>query len=427
MEYYREELFPFVSLTALQTDKFKSGCLSATLLTQLDRETAAEYAVLPYVLRRGTTSLPDMRAFSARLDGLYGAVIEPRVRKLGEIQGLGFISRFSEDRYLPGNPGVLEEVIRLTADLWLSPNTRGGLFQSAYVDSERQKLLERLAAMRNDRQGWALRRLVENMCAFEPYAVSAYGSEEEAEAIHYVKLTKDYRTLLASSPMEFFYCGSQPGPKVADMLREALMLLPRGEIDMELGTDVRLNAVEAQPRVFSEEMNLTQGNLAVGFRLGECMEDPDEAAIRVFNGLYGEDLNSKLFLNVREKQSLCYDVISSVDILKGIMTVYAGIDLDKYQPALDEILHQLDLIREGEITEEELTAVRNFAAAKLRAVPDDCMALERFYLRQTVQGLDASPLDMAALAESVTRDRLVEIARGVETDAVFFLKGEDEE
>ena len=76
MEYFREELFPCVSLTAVQTDKFKTGCLTAYLLTQLRRETAAENALLPYVLRRGTKSLPDMRRISARLDALYGAEIE---------------------------------------------------------------------------------------------------------------------------------------------------------------------------------------------------------------------------------------------------------------------------------------------------------------------------------------------------------------
>lgn len=105
MEYFREELFPCVSLTAVQTDKFKTGCMTAYLLTQLHRETAAENAVLPYVLRRGTKSLPDMRRISERLDALYGAEIEPSVRKLGEIQAVGFYAGFAEDAFLPGETG----------------------------------------------------------------------------------------------------------------------------------------------------------------------------------------------------------------------------------------------------------------------------------------------------------------------------------
>ncbi len=168
MDYFREELFPCVSLTALRSTQCKTGCLSVSLLTQLDRETAAERAVLPYVLRRGTTSLPDMRSFSARLDGLYGAAVEPSVRKLGEIQAVGFLASAAEDRFLPGDQGVLENVIALLAELWLSPNTRGGLFLPDYVDGERQKLLERIDAQKNDRRTWAIRRLVENMCPVSP-------------------------------------------------------------------------------------------------------------------------------------------------------------------------------------------------------------------------------------------------------------------
>ena len=424
MDYYRGELAPCVYLTALRTDRFKTGFLSASLLTQLTREKAAGNAVLPYVLRRGTASAPDMRALSARLDALYGASVEPLVRKLGEIHAVGFYASFPQDRFLPGDTQVLRDVAALMGELWLSPNTRGGLFLPDYVDSEREKLLERLEAMRNDRRSWAVRRLVENMCAMEDYAVSAMGSEDEAENIHYVRLTKDYRSLLAASPIEFFYCGDQAGEQVAELLHNALMLLPRGEVDPDLGTDVRMNALEAEPRYFTEEMDVTQGNLAMGFRLGKCMEDPDEPAIRVFNAVFGGGPTSKLFSNVRERLSLCYYANSTIDLHKGLLVVSSGIDFDKYDAAKDEILAQLEAVRRGEITPEELDAAKKYAANGMRTLADTPAALENFYLSQAVNGTDASPMDLAALMEEVTAEEVAEIARGVELDAVFFLKGE---
>ena len=424
MDYYRGELAPCVYLTALRTDRFKTGFLSASLLTQLTREKAAGNAVLPYVLRRGTASAPDMRALSARLDALYGASVEPLVRKLGEIHAVGFYASFPQDRFLPGDTQVLRDVAALMGELWLSPNTRGGLFLPDYVDSEREKLLERLEAMRNDRRSWTVRRLVENMCAMEDYAVSAMGSEDEAENIHYVRLTKDYRSLLAASPIEFFYCGDQAGEQVAELLHNALMLLPRGEVDPDLGTDVRMNALEAEPRYFTEEMDDTQGNLAMGFRLGKCMEDPDEPAIRVFNAVFGGGPTSKLFSNVRERLSLCYYANSTIDLHKGLLVVSSGIDFDKYDAAKDEILAQLEAMRRGEIAPEELDAAKKYAANGMRTLADTPAALENFYLSQAVNGTDASPMDLAALMEEVTAEEVAEIARGVELDAVFFLKGE---
>ncbi len=427
MEYYRRELAPCVYLTALRTDQFKTGYLTASLLTQLSRERAALNAVLPYVLRRGTTSAPDMRAFSARLDGLYGAAIEPKVRKLGEIQALGFAAAFSEDRYLPEGQQIFPEIVRLMGELWLSPNTRGGLFLPDYVDSERQNLLQRMESLRNDRRSWAVRRLVENMCAMEDYAVSALGSPDEAENIHYVKLTKDYRALLGASPVEFFYCGSLDGGQVARLLADALLLLPRGEIDLDMGTDVRMNALEAQPRYFTEEMDVTQGNLAMGFRLGECMEDTDDVTLRTFNTLFGSGPSSRLFRNVRERMSLCYYASSSLDFHKGILTVSSGIDFDKYDAVREEILAQLDAVRRGEFSDDELETAKATTGAYLRLVPDSLTGMESFYTAQIVRGMDASPEDHLALLEDVTKDDVIRVAQSVELDAVYFLRGEAKE
>ena len=427
MEYFREELFPCVSLTAVQTDKFKTGCMTAYLLTQLHRETAAENAVLPYVLRRGTKSLPDMRRISERLDALYGAEIEPSVRKLGEIQAVGFYAGFSEDAFLPGETDVLGEVISLLSELWLSPATRGGLFLPAYVDSEREQLVERIERVKNDKRSWAFRRLRENMCAYEDYATGAYGTADEAGSIHYVKLTKHYKELLAVSPMEIFYCGSLGADAVAEKLSDAFSGMPRGEIDYDIGTDIRMNAVEESVREFTDELSVTQGKLVMGYRLGDCMEDPDIAALYVFNAVFGGCVTSKLFMNVREKLSLCYYASSLVDLHKGLMIVSSGVDFDKFGAAKDEICAQLEAIKRGEVTDDELLAAKKSVASDLRATLDSQYNLEGFYLANTIDGLDFDPEELAEAVECVELQTVVDIANSVVGDAVYYLRGNGEE
>jgi predicted Zn-dependent peptidase len=426
LEAVRKDILPYVALTCLQTEKFKTSCLSVTLLTQLNRETAAKNALIPFVLRRGCASHPDMESLSAYLDGLYGARVEPVVRKKGEIQCVGFVASFCEERYLPERMGLLDRVSALLGELLLSPNTRGGLFLPSYVDSERDKLIERIDASVNEKRSYSLRRLLELMCPFEDYATDRFGTREEAEAVSYTKLTRCYRELLQRAPLEIFYCGGAEPEAVERAMKSALLTLPRGEPDRELGTDIRMNALEEPPRTFTEELDVTQGKLAVGFRLGECMEEPDQAALRVFNAVYGGSVTSKLFMNVRERLSLCYFASSSLDRHKGIMTVSSGIEFDKYDEALREILAQLDTIGEGHVTESELTAARKFIASDLRSDTDSPGALEDFYLSQAIDGLSYGPMELAALAEGVTLDDIVKIARGVECDAVYFLRGKTE-
>lgn len=426
MDISREEILPGVELTCLRSDKFKTACLSLSLLTQLKRETASMNALIPLVLRRGTTQYPDMEALSRKLDELYGTAIEPVVRRIGEIQCIGFYASIPETDFLPGRQDVLCDTAELMGQLLLSPVTRGGLLLPDYVESEREKMAELIRSRVNDKRGYAMLRCMEEMCCYEDYAVSRFGSEADCESIHYQKLTRHYRSILQTSPVEIFYCGRADSRRVARVFRDALSMLPRGEIDYDIGTDVRMNAVEAQPRYVEEEMNISQGKLVIGFRLGDVMEEPDIAAIYVFNSVFGSGSTSKLFVNVREKLQLCYYAGSSVDIHKGIMLVSSGIEFDKFDAAKAEILSQLDEMKNGNITDDELNAAKSGIASALRSGMDSQGELEGFFLSQTLAGLDYGPMELAQLVEEVTKDSVVSVAKSVECDLVYFLKGSGE-
>lgn len=427
MEFNRTELMPGVFLSHLRSDKFKTACMSVTLLTQLRRETAAMNAVIPFVLRRGTTRYSDMEQLSRRMDELYGAAVEPVVRRIGEIQCIGFYGSFPEPDYLPGGEALLGDTCALMAQLLLDPVTRGGLLLPQYVDSEREKLLDIIRSCMNDKRSYALTRCIEEMCCYEDFAVSRFGSESEAENIHYKKLTRHYRELIQTCPVEIFYCGKTDFKAVSAAMRDAFSAMPRGEIDYDIGTDLRMNAVEDHIRFVEEEMDVTQGKLVLGFRLGECMEEPDIPALYVFNAVYGSGATSKLFMNVREKLSLCYYASSAVYLHKGIMLVSSGIEFDKLDAARDEILAQLDSVRRGEITGDELRSAKKSVASDLRAVQDSIGELEGFYLSQALDGLDYGPAELAALAEDVTKEDVQAIAESIECDLIYFLKGSGEE
>ena len=424
MELTRTEILPGVWLSHLRTDKFKTACLSLTLLTQLKRDTAAMNALIPYVLRRGTTRSPDMEALSARLEALYGTAIEPVVRRIGEIQGIGFYASIPEEDYLPGGKGVLQKASALLGELLLSPATRGGLLLPRYVDSEKEKMLETIRSRVNDKRSYALFRCVEEMCCCEDFAVGRIGGEEECEAIHYQKLSKHYKNLLQSCPIEIFYGGRAEKKQLIGYLRDALMTLPRGEIDYEIGTDVRMNALEEQPRTVEESMDVSQGKLVMGFRLGESMEEPDTAALLVFNACFGGGTTSKLFVNVRERLQLCYYAGSLVDTHKGLLLVSSGIEFDKFEAVRDEVLAQLAALSRGELSDEELESARMGVASDLRAMMDSQGELEGFYLSQALDGLDYGPLELAELVGEVTREQVAAVAANAECDMIFFLKGD---
>ena len=415
------ELLPGVRLTAVQTNKFKSNLLSVTLLAPLDAGTASANALLPYVLRRGTREHPDMESLSAALDELYGGSIEPAVRKKGEAQGIGFVGSFLDDTH------ILEQAARLMGEVLLRPATEDGGFKKEYVEGERSNLVDRIQAQVNEKRSYSLLRLTQEMCAGEPYGVDRLGDEKSAAAITVEGLWERYQALLAHAPVELYYCGSADADRVAAALTAALDGLPRaGELE-EPDHSVQDNATQDQPRLVTESLDVTQGKLALGFRTGgACVWEEDYPALLVFNALYGGTPTSKLFLNVREKLSLCYFASSVLEKFKGVMVVSSGIEFANYEKAKAEILAQLDNCRTGAFEAWELEGARRAVVSALRATMDAQGRLEDYWLDQAVAGLEEPPQDLVDRVEAVTREQVVAVAKKMELDTIYFLKGKED-
>ena len=222
MEKTRREIMDRVYLTYLPAKKFKTGCLSAQFITPLRRETASYGALLPLVLQRGTMRCPDIQQLSAAMDQLYGAQINPTIRKRAECQCIGFVASVMDDSFAPRGEKLLEPTAALLGELLLDPVTRNGRYLPEYVDSERANLLDSIRSVRNDKRDWADLRLLQEMCTGEAYGVSRLGDEKSVERTSPQKLYAEYSRLVSSAPMELFYCGSTELSRVEDALLNAL-------------------------------------------------------------------------------------------------------------------------------------------------------------------------------------------------------------
>lgn len=424
IEVTRTQLLPGVHLTAVQTQKFKSSVLGMQFLLPLAREQAALHALLPMVLRRGTAEHPDMESLSAVLDELYGGSLEPTVRKKGETQCVGFVGSFLDDAYTLDGSAVLEPSAALLGELVLRPYTRDGVFCPDYTRQERENLVTRIRAQVNDKRQYAQVRVVAEMCAGEPFGVDKLGDEASAAAITPQKLWDCYQQVLRTAPIEFYYCGSAPLERVRAAVQAIVDGLPAGE-RAPLARPEKGSA-PAQPRRVEEALDVTQGKLAMGFRTGgiTCWEE-DYPALTVLNALFGGTTMSRLFLNVREKLSLCYYASSTLEKMKGLLLVSSGTEFDKYDTARKEILAQLESIRRGEIEDWELEGTRSILINGHRSTLDDQGRLEEFWLGQSAAGLDIGIEELVEGIRRVTREQVAAAAQKLELDTIYFLRGRE--
>ena len=416
----RREIMQDVFLTYLPADRFKTSRMTVQLIAPLRKETAAANALLPAVLRRGTVRCPDMESLSAALDTLYGATVDYTVRKKGERQCVGFAAGFIDDAFTPHGEKLLEPVARMMGELLLDPVTHGGRFLSGYVESEKANLIDAIRSLKNDKRDWADIRLMQEMCAGEPYSVLRLGDEETAGRINNQSLYLHGQELMASSRVEIIYCGSAEEQRVQDAMLEALAELPRGA--QTVLPEIRRVPAPDKPRTIVETMDVTQGKLAMGYRCGS----DDYPAMVLANLIFGGTSNSKLFLNVRERMSLCYYASSSYARSKGILTVSSGVEAADFARAEEEINRQLRAVQRGDWEEWEQEGALQAIRASLLSLSDSQGALENFYLGQIASGVQETPEELAAALEQVTKERIVAAARTVKPDTVYFLRGKEE-
>lgn len=417
---------PGVSLTAVRTEKFKSSYWSLRLLTPLKRETAALNALLPFVLRRGTARLPDLTSFSAALDELYGGAIEPAVRKCGDMQCVGFEASFLDDACVPDGVGILEPAAALLGELLLHPATKNGRLRQDYVLSERKNLIQMIRSSRNDKRQYAQERLIEEMFDGEDYAVGRFGAVEQAEKINVTKLFAQYQTLLEQSPIELFYCGSAPAKRVELAWREALMGLPRSGERYPVETR-SARPPEREVRRIREHLDVSQGKMELGFRIGFGRSDPMYPAMLVANAMFGGGTTSRLFLHVREKLSLCYYASSTLVSLKGLVLVACGVDPANFTAAETEILDQLAQLQRGEFTAEEFQAARKSVVSALRSAQDEQGRMCSYWLLDRAAGEPFDLNQLIAQVEDVTEGMAAAASMELRLDSVYYLSGPEPE
>ena len=415
------QLTPGVVLRHYPDKRFKTAVLSIQFQRPLCREEAALNALLSSVLLRGTAKNPDMRAITARLDGLYGASISPLMRRIGDRQTIGLFLSCLEDRFaLPGDR-VLAPCLDMVQEILLEPKLIDGIFDPEFVESEKKNLIADIEAELNDKRAYAATRMIRAMCDGDSFALSLRGEKADVEAITAQSLFDHYQKVLKTSPVELLFVGSADAEEVARELMPLAQAIAAAPMALPAQTALNLTAA---PLEFSETMDVNQGKLSMGFTTPITNQHPDFAAMQVFNALYGAGMTSKLFMNVREKLSLCYYAGSGYYGSKGIVTVSSGIETDNYAVAKAEILRQLSLTSAGEITEAELAAAKTGIISGLRSVPDSPGALENFYGTAYIADMRYDLESYIRAVEAVTAADVARCARTLQLHTVFFLKGE---
>jgi predicted Zn-dependent peptidase len=252
----------------------------------------------------------------------------------------------------------------------------------------------------------------------EAYALHPLGSADEIDAYNGRELYESYLNLVKTSPLDCFVVGDVNPERIVSIIGDALPpLSSRGENVASQPARKLLR----QPRTVNDFQKVNQGKLSLGFRTYTTIDDPLFYSMMVMEGILGGFPHSKLFLNVREKEQVCYYAQSSLDSTKGVLLAVAGIDERERSRTTDLILQQLDAIKAGDISGEELTATQRALFDRVRSTEDSAGGMMSVYYERALAG---APADMQARLDGiagVTRDSVIEAANRLDLDVIYFL------
>ena len=413
------ELLPGVTLRCHPDTRFKQGCLSFSMIRPMCAEEAALNALIPAVLLRGTAKHPDLRAITLKLDDLYGASMGTQVRRVGDYQTQGLYCGFLEDRFaLPGDR-ILAPMVDFLREVLLEPVLENGVFPKAFVESEKKNLIATIESELNDKRAYAMGRMLRTMCKADSFGVPRLGDKEAVAAITPESAWNHYQKCLRESRIDIFYVGTAPAEQVAKLLMPLFESIDRNYVNLPSQTPF----CDAGGAHLSEQMDVTQGKLCMGYVTPVTNRDEGFVATQVMNTIFGAGMTSKLFMNIREKMSLCYAIGSGYYGTKGIVTVSAGIDFDKEQLVRDEIQRQLDALCSGDITDSELRSAKEALLSSLRGTHDSPGSIEGYYATAALSGMGMTPDVYMDAVRSVTKEQVAAAARQLQLHTTYFLKG----
>lgn len=404
--------------TGIKDSRFKTMRITANLFVPLSRETASENALLFGVLSRSCKAYPDFTSLSKKLALLYGADLSVSVRKVGDRQMLSLTAAGIDDRYALDGDSVAEELSLLLCNTIFEPNLSGEAFVDSEVEQERRQLLDVIDSEFNDKRIYANSQLVKNMCKNEVFGLARYGTAEKIKEVTPSSLYTAWKNLLKTAVFEIMYIGDSSPDGAMNVFKNAFSALERKPSELP----VQIVRTASEPKYITEEMELSQSKLVMGFRTDCAVPDSDVISERLMCAVLGGTASSKLFCNVREKQSLCYYCSSRYDKSKGILTVDSGVEGENIKKAEEGILKEIEDMKNGVITDFEIEAAKKAVVNSFNSSNDTVGGIEAWYANQIFDGEYKTIEQLSAEINAVTKEQIVAAAKKLTLDTVYVLK-----
>ncbi|MBA4536255.1 insulinase family protein [Bacillus aquiflavi] len=406
-------------LHVVPTKKYKTNTLIWKMKAPLDQENVTKRALLPYVLQSSSAKYSTTTKLRAYLDDLYGALFFVDVAKKGEHHIISFSIEIANEIFLKDKTPLLRKAFEFLAEVLTKPNAKKKAFDQETVNKEKRTLKQRIQSINDDKIRYSNFRLIEEMCNGESYALNVNGRIEDIDHINEVSLYEYFEKAFSEDEMDLYVVGDVDENEVKVLTNELLQFKPRTVKE----SNKQMIKRRAEVQEVKEVQDVKQGKLHIGYRTNILYGDQQYFHLQVFNGIFGGFSHSKLFINVREKASLAYYATSRIESHKGLLMVMSGIDIKNYHQAVTIIREQMEAMRNGDFTDDEISQTKAVIKNQMLETIDIVRGIVEVFYHNVVSKSSLNLDDWLKEINSVTREEIVNVAKKIDLDTIYFLTG----
>ena len=412
-----------INIHKIETNQFKTNLYAVFLATPLKRENVTKDALIAAVLRRGTKNIISQDKISKELEEMYGASFDCGIEKTGDNHIIKFYLEALNEEFLPEKEELTQKCINILLDIVTNPFVENNGFKQEYVDGEKENLKQIINGKIDNKARYSLDRCIEEIFKGEPYGLYKYGYVEDLEKITPQNLYEYYKELIKNCKIDIYYSGIFDNDNTEKIIEKRLQEnnIESRNAEYVINNEVTEKKQKSETKTVEESMDVTQGKLVLGLQIDDNNKNSRFAA-SVYNAILGGGANSKLFQNVREKNSLAYTASSSYIRTKNVILVHCGIDIEKYEKALETIKEQIEDMKKGNFTDKDIEDAKKLIISSVKSISAEQDTEITYDYGQELSNEHTTIKDYQQNIEQVKREQIVDIANKININTIYFLK-----
>lgn len=419
MQYTKKDLASY-NLHLIKTNKYKTITVKVMFHTPIKKEEITIRNVLSDILLLSTKNYPTKRDMIIESEELYAADIYNNTQRLGNYISTSFIMQVLNDKYTEN--GNFEKALEFLSEILFNPDIEDQEFKKEKLKIVKDNCEIALSSIKENPSGYSTIRLNEEFNSNSPISYRMTGYKNDLEKINTKNIYNYYKNMIDTNHVDIFVTGDFKNQEIIDLIRNNFKFRKIKRQGIPFYVDI------VKPRkkilVKKELISSSQSKLAIACPVGKLSEYEKNYPLILANLIFGGGTDSKLFKTVREENSLCYTIFSSLSKLDNVITIKAGIDRKNYNKTIEVITKVLDQVQKGKFTTKDIQTAKKIYENSISSIEEDPLQIINEYLTEEIIKFE-NYKERVSIMNKVTKREIIKVLKKIKIDTIFLLEGEE--